>query len=110
MLIKNYDVTNYMLSEKERFQNMLYPLHWQRWSAEYLTTLNKFCKWQSPTRNIKVGDVVILEDNHFFTKWPLTRVSEVYRGKDGLVEVATVKTAKGTYKRPVTKLAPLLVD
>ncbi len=84
---------------------------WKRWSAEYLTTLNKFCKWKNPTRNFKVGDIVILkEDNLFPTKWPLARVSEVYYGKDGLVRVATVMTAKGTYKRPVTKLVPLLIE
>ena len=84
---------------------------WKRWSAEYLTTLNKFSKWKNPTKNLKVGDVVILkEDNLFPTKWPLARVSAVYYGKDGLVRFDTVTTAKGTYKRPVTKLVPLLVD
>ena len=73
--------------------------------------LNKFCKWQNPIRNFTVGDVVVLkEDNLFPTKWPLTIVSEVYHGKDGLVRVSTMMTAKGTYKCPVTKLAPLLTD
>ena len=78
---------------------------------EYLTKLNKFCKRQNPTKNFKVGDVMILkEDNPFLTKWPLGRVSEVYYGKDGLVQVTTMTTVKGTYKRPVTKLVPLLFD
>jgi hypothetical protein len=81
---------------------------WKRWSAEYLTTLNKLSKWQNPTRNVEVGDIVVLkEDNLFPTKWPLARVSEIHKGKDGLVRVATVTTAKGTY---VTKLAPLLMN
>ena len=70
-----------------------------------------FCKWQNPTRNLKVGDVMLLkEDNLFPTKWPLARVSEVYYEKDGLVRVAAVTTAKGTYKHPASKLAPLLID
>ena len=82
---------------------------WQRWSTEYLASLNKFNKWHHPTRNIQSGDVVILhEDNIMPTKWPLARVVQVHGGKDGLVRVVTVKTAKGTYKRPVTKLALLL--
>ena len=82
---------------------------WQRWSSEYLTSLNKFSKWHHPTRNLQVGDVVIIrEDTLVPTKWPLARVSQVHCGQDGLVRVATVKTAKGTYKRPVTKLALLL--
>ena len=84
---------------------------WKRWSAEYLTHLNKYAKWLNPTRNLKVGDLVILrEDNLVPTKWPLARVSEVHCGRDGLVRVATVDTATGTYKRPVTKLALLLSD
>ena len=31
------------------------------------------------------------------TKWPLAQVAEVQYGKDG---VATVRTTKGSYKRP----------
>ena len=52
---------------------------WKRWFADYLTMLNKLCNWKNPTKNLKVGVVVILrEDNLFHTKWPLTRVSQVY--------------------------------
>ncbi len=40
------------------------------------------------------------------TKWSLGRVTQVYPGKDQLVRVATIRTEKGSYKRPVTKLAP----
>ena len=56
-----------------------------------------------------MGDLVILkEDGTIPTNWPLARVTQVYPGKDGLVRVATVKTTKGTYKRPVSKIALLL--
>jgi len=82
---------------------------WQRWSTEYVSTLRRFSKWHQPSRNIQVDDVVVLQmENTFPTKWPLARVIEVHPGKDGLVRVVTVKTATGTYKRPVTKLAVLL--
>ena len=82
---------------------------WQRWSSEYLSTLNKYTKWCHPTRNVSVGDLVILrEDNIIPGKWPMARVVQVYPGKDGLVRVVTVKTAQGTYKRPITKIAVLL--
>ena len=82
---------------------------WQRWSCEYLTTLNKYNKWFHPKRNVSVGDVVIVrEDNLVPCKWSLARVAQVYTGKDGLVRVVTVKTAQGIYKRPVTKIAVLL--
>ena len=82
---------------------------WQRWYTEYITILRKFTKWHHPSRNAQVGDVVIVkEDNLIPGKWPLARITEVHTGQDGLVRVATVKTANGTYKRPITKLALLL--
>ena len=42
------------------------------------------------------------------TKWPLTRVAKVLPGSDGFIRVAIVKTAKGSYKRPVSKIVLLL--
>ena len=42
------------------------------------------------------------------TQWPLARVTAVYPGPDGHVLVATIKTAKGSYNRPVVKLVLIL--
>lgn len=84
---------------------------WRRWSREYINTLRKFYKWHDPTRNLKPGDVVILrEDGVSVNNWPLGRIQEAFPGDDGLVRVATVKTAKGTYKRPAVKMCLLLED
>ena len=81
---------------------------WQRWSLEYVASLRRLTKWQHPTRNFQVGDVVVLqEDNLVPTKWPLARVVKVHAGNDELVRVVTVKTSNGTYKRPTTKIALL---
>ena len=82
---------------------------WQRWSTEYISSLRHYTQWHHPTRNVQVGDVIILpEDNMVPTKWPLAKVIQTHTGKDGLVRVVTIKTATGTYKRPVTKIALLL--
>ena len=79
---------------------------WQRWS---LSTLRKLVKWQQPTRNISVGDVVVLhEGNMIPTKWPLGRVIETFSGSDGLMRVVSVKTQNGIFKHPIHKLAVLL--
>ena len=97
-----------LLKRWDLCQNLIQHF-WKRWSEEYLTSLNKFNKWNHPTRNLQVGDVVVIrEDVLMPTKWPLARVTQVHCGRDGLVRVVTVKTSKGTYKRPVTKLALLL--
>ena len=71
---------------------------WKRWSDEYLPALRKHNKWNFPSRNIQVDDIVVLqEDNLVTTKWPLAKVIQVHPGKDGLVRVATVKTSNGIY-------------
>ena len=78
---------------------------WQRWENEYLSSMNKLSKW----RNVTVGDIVILQESGTVpTKWPLGRVLQTYPGQDNLMQVVTLKTAQGTYKRPVSKIAVLL--
>jgi len=82
---------------------------WERWSKEYLCILNKHNKWRFPTRNVAVGDVVILQERGMVpTEWPLGRIVEVYPGQDGMVRVVSVKTSRGIYHRPVTKIAVLI--
>ena len=54
--------------------------------------------------------MVLREDNVTPMKWPLARVIETHAGKDGLVRVVTVKTATGTYRRPVVKVTLLLTE
>ena len=47
---------------------------WRRWTAEYIAIIRRFVKWHHPSRNLQIGDVVILqEDNLVPTKWPLGR-------------------------------------
>lgn len=82
---------------------------WRRWSTEYLSTLNKYGKWNRQVRNISCGDIVVVrEDGTVPSFWPLAKVVQTYPGKDGLVRVVDVKTSKGIYRRPVTKVAVLL--
>ena len=88
---------------------MLTRNFWQRWSSEYLTTLQKFSKWHIPSRDLQMNDVVWLRDEPSApTKWPLARITEIHTGYDGKVRVVTVRTEKGTYKRPVIKIVPLV--
>ena len=82
---------------------------WTRWSSEYVCSLRKYVKWRNPQKNITVGDIVVLqEDNLIPTKWPLARIVNVHPGADEIVRVVSVKTSRGIYKRPVTKVALLL--
>ena len=89
-------------------QQLVRPI-WERWRNKYLRILNKYNKWHIPSRNVAVGDVVLLQEASTVpTKWPIVRVIAVHPGLDELVRVVTVKTPQGTYKRPVSKVAVLL--
>ena len=104
-----FSYRNVSLLRRWHLSQALLRQFWQRWSIEYLTSLKRYNKWLYPTRNIRVGDVVVLQEDKLVpTKWPIARVIETHPGKDGLVRVATVRTATGTYKRPTTKLALLV--
>ena len=82
---------------------------WQRWSTEYLSHLQRFTKWQHPSRNLQVGDIVCVRGEQAPpTKWPLAIIESVNQGEDGQVRVVTIRTAKGLYKRPVVKIVPLV--
>ena len=59
---------------------------WKRWSMEYLQQLQRLQKWQQPTPNLQVGDIVVIRDkNAFNNHWPMAKVLNVFKGNDGLV-------------------------
>ncbi|XP_076298363.1 uncharacterized protein LOC143217706 [Lasioglossum baleicum] len=67
---------------------------WDRWSFEYLQTLQQRTKWTKEQPNLKPGDLcLILNEATPPTRWPLGRVEQVHAGADGLVRVVTVRTA-----------------
>lgn len=73
---------------------------WQRWAKEYLHRLQQTTKWHHPRINVKVGDLVLIKDELLPpAKWPLRRIVAVHPGPDGLVRVATVKTATAVRSR-----------
>ncbi|XP_070144167.1 uncharacterized protein [Drosophila kikkawai] len=76
-----------------------------RWKEEYLKELHKRYKWQYPTRNLQIGDMVVVkEDNLPSDEWRLGRISSVFPGADDLIRVVEIRTARGTIKRPVHKV------
>ena len=90
----------------------IYHHFWVRWSREYLHTLQQRAKWTRSRINLKKDDLVLVLDTSLLRgdRWPLGRITAVFSGPDGLVRVATVRTAFGTYDRPITKLAILPVE
>ena len=54
--------------------------------------------------------VLLKEDNLPPLIWSTGVIVDVHPGLDGLVRVVTVRTPKGVYKRPVTKLCAFPVE
>jgi hypothetical protein len=79
---------------------------WKRWLREYLPTIAIRTKWFDDNKPLNIGQLVLIMDNNLRRgEWQRGRVISVAPGSDGKIRAATVKTAKGTYLRPVTKLA-----
>ena len=84
---------------------------WKRWSSEYLLHLQQREKWRDPTENFCAGRLVLVKDDRYPpSKWPLGRIIEVHPGPDGLVRVATVKTATTVLRRHIARLCPLHIE
>ncbi|KAH8299863.1 hypothetical protein KR044_007105, partial [Drosophila immigrans] len=65
-------------------------------------------KWQSPSRDLQVGDMVIIKkDNIPPQEWRLGLVLTTCPGTDNKVRVVNVRTCRGVFRRPVAKLVLL---
>ena len=84
---------------------------WARWRQSYLQGLQPRQKWLQPSPNLTVGSMVLIKyDITPPAQWPIARVIKVHPGSDGLIRVATVKTATSEFQRPVAKLILLPID
>ena len=88
----------------------------KRWIEEFAKDLKKYPKWKAWTKNVKVGDlVVVIEHNPLKSKnWPMGIVTKTYENpKDQTVRTCHVKyrtsedSRLGTYLRHVRNLIPL---
>ncbi|XP_043064486.1 uncharacterized protein LOC122320358 [Drosophila ficusphila] len=81
---------------------------WQRWSQEYVSSLQTRQKWSKEVHNVDVGALVVVgEDNLPPQQWRIGRVVAVHVGADGKVRVADIKTADGVFRRAIHRLALL---
>ena len=65
---------------------------WDRRRKEFLQNLQGRSKWTSPRRNLQIGDVVIVKDEHKpRNRWSLAPVVGTYPSKDGLVRTIEVR-------------------
>ena len=106
------------LYSKRRYRRCQYLANhfWIRWRSEYLQNLQVRSKWQKSSNNIKIGDLVLLKNEHLpRLSWHLCKVKEVFTGSDGKVRSALLllgsrdKSETNTLlKRPVQKMVLIM--
>ncbi|XP_055622170.1 uncharacterized protein LOC129765767 [Toxorhynchites rutilus septentrionalis] len=106
----NLDSVQYnRLTQWQQTQKMFQEI-WNRWHLEYLATLQPRAKWCNPPVHIEKNRLVIIkEENISPMRWPTGRIHELHPGKDGVVRVVTLQTARGFIIRPIAKLCLLPV-
>lgn len=92
-----------------RASQRLADIFWKRWVAEYLPTILKVPKWSKESKNVELGDIVIIVDSESPRNcWPKGKIEQIYPAKDGKVRVVDVKTSTGgIFRRPVSKIIKL---
>lgn len=82
---------------------------WTRMKREYLLTLQQRSKWNSPKRNVALGDIVLVNDDSSpRNTWPLGRVIKTEPHKNGFVRSVQLETQTSELRRPVDKVVLLL--
>ncbi|CAB0042117.1 unnamed protein product [Trichogramma brassicae] len=100
----------YFTSRWRLLRNMR-DMFWTRWRREVLNQLQQRSRWLDSRSNLQEGDMVLIRDELSPpSEWPLGRVTKTHPGSDGLVRVATIRTAQATFTRPVVKLTRLPTD
>ncbi|XP_026475874.1 uncharacterized protein LOC113381111 [Ctenocephalides felis] len=65
-------------------------------------------KWYKTNPNLQNGTIVLVKEDHIPPlQWNIAKVVETKKEPDDKIRVAIIKTAKGLYTRPITKLCPL---
>lgn len=104
----NFDKADKYCRKRWRQVHYLATIFWRRWTREYMPTLQVRHKWVEPVRNISLGGIVLVVDEHLPRNvWLLGRGVEVHHGSDHLSRSAKVKTRTTTLVRPIRKLCLL---
>ncbi|XP_066590782.1 uncharacterized protein [Prorops nasuta] len=81
------------------------PESLDKWSSEYLHTLQHRPKWQNSNSEFGEGDLVLVKvPNNPPRMWTLGRILKLVPGVDGVARVAVLKTARKEIQRSLSQL------
>ncbi|XP_057694568.1 uncharacterized protein LOC130917316 isoform X2 [Corythoichthys intestinalis] len=98
---------------QKRWKRLQYlaNVFWTRWRKEYLLNLQQRLKWSKNRRNMKIDDIVLLQEDCVpRNQWKLAKVVEVTPGADGRVRKVKllIGDSKTVLERPIHKTVLLL--
>lgn len=101
------------LSYRFDFIQSIVNSFWKRWSRDVFPNLVIRPKWHTKCREVKVGDIVILQDSNVVRgEWKKAIVTETMRSEDGLVRRIILEYTSGSTRikveRPVQKVIVLV--
>ena len=95
-------------AKRFRALQQLLSQFWKRWASVYVASLQPRGKWRQEGANISIDDVVLITDDGVPPlQWSIGRVMQLKLGHDGLALVVLVRTSRGEFTRPVSKLRRL---
>ncbi|GFW22780.1 integrase catalytic domain-containing protein [Trichonephila clavipes] len=72
---------------------------------EYIAILKQTRESNKVQTPLSVGDIVlIILDSKKRVDWPIDKIIEIYKGRDGVSRVARLKTQSGELIRPIQRL------
>jgi hypothetical protein len=100
-----------MYNARWRQAHYLANVFWKRSTSEYLPLLHLRSKWHRPQRNLQLGDLVLVVDEHVKRRvqgqWSKALVEETFPGSDGIVCEVRIRTSTLSYQRDVRSLCLL---
>ena len=108
----SYDESS-RFSARVSFVENVHKEWWSRWIAEVLPTLIPCRRWKSRHRNLKKGDIVMLNyKGNLVDDYRLARIAEVYPDKRNLVRSVDIMFRKSDSREPleVYRSKPLVME
>lgn len=89
----------YLQWRRQRVQ-FLANKFWIRWRKEYLLNLQTREMWYTPRRDLKINDIVLLQDDLATrNEWKIARVTDVYPGADNKVRKVRLLVSESTFDK-----------
>lgn len=88
---------------------------WIVWKKEYLATLIQRKKWRQQKEPLKVGQIVVIDDDMPVTHWRLGKIIKLIPSADKIIRAVRIRTTNKKkliteLVRPVQKLCVLPIE